>query len=108
MIINKIIIKNAGGPSVGDHSKKKYVSAIFMRNPSRPYLIPEYHNCTVLVSKIYKKVNPLSTYTSFKFLAFKLILFEILHLQNFIPCFSKGHNFTREIIRKKYASTIFP
>ena len=37
--------------------------------------------------------HPLSADLSLKFLA--LILFDILHLQNFIPCFSKGHNFTR-------------
>ena len=41
----------------------------------------------------YSKYHPLSADTSFKFLA--LILFEIWHLQNFIPCFSKGCNFTR-------------
>ena len=36
---------------------------------------------------------PLSVDVSFKFLA--LILFEITHLQNFIPCFLKGRHFTR-------------
>ena len=30
-----------------------------------------------------------------------LILFQILHLGNFIPCFSKGCNFTRGVIWKK-------
>ena len=37
--------------------------------------------------------HPLSADTSFKFLA--IILFQILHLQNFIPCLSKGRNLTR-------------
>ena len=75
---------------------------------SRRYLIPEYHNCKISVSKILKKGNnskisydfflqifvkysiyhPLSADTSFKFLA--IILFEIRHLQNFIPLFVKG------------------
>ena len=47
----------------------------------------------------------LSADTNFKILA--LILFEILHLQNFIPCFSKGRNFTRGDNWGKYASAIF-
>ena len=37
--------------------------------------------------------HSLSADASVKFLA--LILFEIRHLQNFFPCFSKGRNFTR-------------
>ena len=41
----------------------------------------------------YSIYHPLSADTSFKFLA--IILFEIWHLQNFIPCLSKGRNLTR-------------
>ena len=41
----------------------------------------------------YSIYHPLSADTSFKFLA--IILFEIRHLQNFIPCLSKGRNLTR-------------
>ena len=49
--------------------------------------------------------HPLSADTSFKFLA--LILFEILHLQNFIPCFSKGRNFTRGDHSEKNTRLLF-
>ena len=78
-----------------------------MHEVSRRYLIPEYHSCKISGSKILKKGNhskyhmnffqffvkysiyhPLSADTSFKFLA--IILFEIRHLQNFIPLFVKG------------------
>ena len=53
----------------------------------------KYHmNCFQFFTK-YLIYHPLSADTSFKSLA--LILFEILHLQNFIPCFSKGRTFTR-------------
>ena len=41
----------------------------------------------------YSIYYPLSADTSFKFLA--IILFEIRHLQNFIPCLSTGRNLTR-------------
>ena len=78
-----------------------------MHEVSRRYLIPEYHSCKISGSKILKKGNnsklsyeffsifrqisiyhPLSADTSFEFLA--IILFEIRHLQNFIPLFVKG------------------
>ena len=79
-----------------------------MNEVSRRYLIQENHSFKISVNKIYKKGNnskyqmlfffqifikysthhPLSADTSFKFLA--IILFEIRHLQNFIPLFFIG------------------
>ena len=95
----------------GDNSKKNTCLLLFHEESiyevSRRDLIPKYHSCKISGSKILKKGNnsknimnffqffvkysiyhPLSADTSFKFLA--IILFEIRHLQNFIPLFVKG------------------
>ena len=97
----------------GDNSQKKENTCLLffheesIHEVSRRYLIPEDHRCKISGSKILKKGNnsknimnffqffvkysiyhPLSADTSFKFLA--IILFEIWHLQNFIPLFVKG------------------
>ena len=93
-------------------SKKKNMRLLFFQEESihevsRRYLILEYHSCKISGSKVLKKGNnsknimnffqffikysihhPLSADTSFKFLA--IILFQIRHLQNFIPLFVKG------------------
>ena len=86
----------------GDNSPPKNTCLLFFHEESihevkRRYLIPEYHSCKISGSKILKKGNnskniifffqffvkysiyhPLSSDTSFKFLA--IILFEIRHL----------------------------
>ena len=92
----------------GDNSKKNMRLMFFheesIHEVSRRYLIPEYHSCKISGSKISKKGffsffikypihHPLSADTSFKFLAKKL--FEIQHLQNFIPLFVKGPLFCK-------------
>ena len=97
-----------------------------MHRVSRPYLIPQYHSCNILVFKIYKNGNTkrktydffqfyvtkysihhsLSAETGFNFRA--LIVFEILHLQKFIRCFLKGPIATRGDNSEKYVSGILP
>ena len=58
-----------------------------------------------ILHQIFYIYHPLSADTSFKLLA--SILSEILHLQNFIPCVSKGHNFTRRDNSKKIKPLLF-
>ena len=98
-----------------------------MHRVSRRYLISQYHSCKISVFKIYKNGNTkkkkknyfsqlfvtkyyinhsLSADTSFNFRT--LILFEILHLQNFIRCFSKGRIAPRGDNSKKNVSAILP
>ena len=96
----------------GEIIKKKYTCLLFFHEESihkvsRQYPIPEYNSCKISGAKILKKGNNSKKYmnffhffikysihhsvsadTSFKFLA--IILFEIRHLQNFIPLFVKG------------------
>ena len=95
----------------GEIIQKKNARLLFFHEESihevsRRYLIQEYHSCKISESKILKAItqkisydffspffikysihHPLSADTSFKFLA--IILFEIRHLQNFIPLFVK-------------------
>ena len=55
--------------------------------------ITQIISCFFLLFTKYYIHHLLSADTNFKFLA--LIHFQIRYLQNFIPCFSKGCNFTR-------------
>ena len=91
----------------GDNSKKIRVCYFSMRNPYMKFQNDiSFRN--IIVAKFTKRAmtqklsyelffiffikysihHPLSADTSFKFLA--LLLFEIRHLQNFIPLFFKG------------------
>ena len=63
----------------------KFQGAKFLK---KGQLLKKYHmNFFQFLGK-YSIYHPLSADTSFKFLA--IILFEIRHLQNFVPLFVKG------------------
>ena len=64
-----------------------------VQNFEKGQYLKKYHMNFFQFFVKYSIYHPLSADTSFKFLA--IILFEIWHLQNFIPLFVKGRNLTR-------------
>ena len=75
---------------------RKFQEDISFPKFTKRTITQKYHMIFFSIFTKYFSHHPLSADTSFNCLAF--ILFEIQHLQNFIPCFSKGVILQGEIL----------